>query len=795
MADILAWSEFRGSIDAGLRTAISTTVRVTVTDPDGGHRSWFLGNERPAWLNITPGDYHLIRDGDRIRLTELSGSGDDEVPRILGDGSRTIFFTGTGPVDATAGPRFINSPLGVLLEKENLATLLDTLFPSGPVTRGHHDSRDAWIVPGGDGRTLVVDCSTGVVLELTGPTGTASLRDLVFLTSPVDDTEFTWTGTAEPPPRISDLFPTSHGESSDGEDPVALDAEFSGRLRDMAVPEGAATPSAPANPVPPHLLTYSRSAWRYEDDGGPGHRLGDTAEVRLRFIEGDEPPLPALLSEVTAFAEPASGVVRRDRESGSTGLGYRWPTRLLGHGWNANWDAPRPVTGFLRLRGWFFDDDACGGHEPPAVRGRVDRLTLVSPRDAGEPDTVDVDRISLPFPYLATRDRDYQRGISEVLVTLNLDHGAPPEVTDGIRMTQSGDCVAGDGFLWLPDAELPVVWRHDIRTHSTSPVLLPLTVPTTAHRLAAVYVDGGDCCLRYGWRTDRYDDPDSGQPDGTFRLRITPEGSVSPIDRDSDPERELLLTPEEHDTVSVQLSTDLTAADIESPHKAVRHPDGGWYTSQWVWLSPGRQPGPTGVLQLGRLHPDGSFTVLRREFSRGVRIDPDLVVCGRSVVRWNRTTLTRLSPGLEVLQRVHSMTVIDNVSNAGRYLAVVVNTPTRGDDRFGDSILDRAIATTGHPGETAEQGPEPGSGRTSRMVVLVDPETLEPLVSLTRTDRWPPAAVVAPPPEATPVGADPESGGGETYFLVDDDLVEINRSADGLWNARVIAGFRGVSAF
>ncbi|PVZ14465.1 hypothetical protein [Actinomycetospora cinnamomea] len=87
---------------------------------------------------------------------------------------------------------------------------------------------------------------------------------------------------------------------------------------------------------------------------------------RLRFVEQvpDDLARPAGWSDVVE-----AGATARD-----DGAGPSWPTELAGDGFRALWDAPRPVSGPVRLRGELVVDPLDG----LATTGRIHRLRLVT---------------------------------------------------------------------------------------------------------------------------------------------------------------------------------------------------------------------------------------------------------------------------------------------------------------------------------------------------------------------------------------------------------------------------------
>ncbi|MDN5684544.1 hypothetical protein [Corynebacterium glyciniphilum] len=128
-----------------------------------------------------------------------------------------------------------------------------------------------------------------------------------------------------------------------------------------------------------------------EDDGYPLPSLGDTESFLLVFAEvADGDHGGADVVTLDAWAEEVRSPTWRVEQGGT----WQWWTILRGDGWTAQWAAPRPVVGYVRVTGSLHHDPYwIGLPDISPTRGRVCRIQL-----AGDDVEVDVGAVRLPFP-------------------------------------------------------------------------------------------------------------------------------------------------------------------------------------------------------------------------------------------------------------------------------------------------------------------------------------------------------------------------------------------------------------
>ncbi|WP_312898884.1 hypothetical protein [Corynebacterium variabile] len=231
------------------------------------------------------------------------------------------------------------------------------------------------------------------------------------------------------------------------------------------------------------VLPVRVDAWTVMDMNGPECDLGETVEFILEFREASEESEEGadradMTVTVDAWAQEYPGAGEFDPEQ------MTWTTLLTGDGWSARWDAPRPVLGRVRLTGTFHRE-SLGPHETTVVptRGALVRIRTLNGRRGEESRITEVDRIW-------KSDADRESDIRSFLVDLDLDAASRPESADLQRpCVVHGFAVTGmpgRRALWRGDVRLPLVWRTDLASGTTTPVALPMRISDAEMYLARV---------------------------------------------------------------------------------------------------------------------------------------------------------------------------------------------------------------------------------------------------------------------------------------------------------------------
>ncbi|WP_145943016.1 hypothetical protein [Corynebacterium glyciniphilum] len=644
------WSEMRGLIQCGCDAPLRATVTLW-GEPDGSQYGWVMGGERIASLALGPGTYRLARDNRSRAVSELDGT-----PRLVDDGEHAVVMQGASPLEAT-GCLALTSSAGVLFSRDLLNTVLDRVYPAGPVEQVTHDGRAAWLVPGLPTRhyklpemprSMVVDAETGVVVRIDNGDGGGELTDLECPSSLSSD-DATW-GTV-----VSEKYGV----------PVAPEpwrprgAEGEG---DSLHEGAAAVPQPPVGEFTRFLDSYSRPAPAPVPDGHrsllvvgalpvdpsdslPTWRRGTTIDMVLGFMEvvdSGAMDYSTLVEPctVTAWAEPVQDGEPVDQRMNRRG--FRWQTVLRGDGWTALWDADRPTVGYVKVTGVFYTGPDYG-HPYSPTRGMLTRIRLdcdLRHQDAVVPGVpvpaIDViDGRDLPYwdeePWFGSVDR--------LLFTVDLDAAAPPVVKETHEPQGVLDfAVSRDGettTLWRPEGgALPALWRTDLDTGDTGRVLLPVVVHQYGH---PPY-----------WEFPAH---------GGVTLRVRCAGGEFLIDRDGTVQDAPPESP---------VFPGIAGIDDEPTHVR-RHPDGGWVVVYVEW-----DAGPDGgcFQHLGRLSDDGQVTWVESllnvpsvslviadgwiftgmENVLTVR-DSDLGVVVRRQLPWHVESLVELGPWLGIDRR------------------------------------------------------------------------------------------------------------------------------------------------
>lgn len=261
---------------------VTATLRLW-GEPDGSQFGWIAGDERIAELDLRPGEYRIIRDGDRIRITDTDGT-----PRLVDDGDRAVVMTDGDPLDATEylavtmSATWLRSPGRLLRE-------LDQEFPSGAVEETIRGGRDCLRIPGLPAqhleaspamRRITVDAGTGVLLAVDNGDGGGELVDVCFPDAVPADA-FTWDSDRFGTPRRPDPWrPTGVVEPAEvggGESGARMEPQDEPVAEPAAPTWSERTPSddevrrigereEEAAPGPVELPGYGR-VWRHPDGG------------------------------------------------------------------------------------------------------------------------------------------------------------------------------------------------------------------------------------------------------------------------------------------------------------------------------------------------------------------------------------------------------------------------------------------------------------------------------------------------------------------------------------------------
>ncbi|MEJ6550386.1 hypothetical protein PQI66_12610 [Corynebacterium sp. USCH3] len=577
-------------------------------------------------------------------------------PRLVDDGERAVVMQEASPLEAT-GCLALTSSAGALFSRDRLNMVLDRVYPAGPAEQVTHDGRAAWLVPGLPTRhyrlpemprTMVIDAETGVVVRVDNGDGGGELTDLECPASlplgdatwrPEDSAKYGIPVAPEPwRPRSSDAQGDALQEDAARatEPPVG---EFTRFLESYSQPAPAPVPEGHRS------LLIVGSPPEDPSDRLPAWHRGTTVGLRLRFEESDGSgggTYPTFVEPCTvrAWAEPVQDGEPVDQRMNRRG--FRWQTVLRGDGWTAQWDADRPVIGYVEVTG-VFHAGADYGHPYSPTRGKLTRVRLgcdLRHQDAATsavplPPVDVMDVRDLPF----WDNEPWFGGVDHFLLSMDLDAAAPPVVKEthepqGVHhfaVSRDGDTTT----LWRPEGgALPALWRTDLGTGDTGRVLLPVVVHPYGH-------------------TPYWEFPTH---DGTS-LRVRCAGREFLVDRDGD----VRDAPPESPAFP-----GITGID-DTPSHVRRHPDGGWIVVYVEW-----DVAPDGgcIQHLGRLSDDGEVTWVESLLNvpnvslvtAGGRIftgmenlltvrDSDLGVVVRRRLPWHVESLVELGPWLGIDRR------------------------------------------------------------------------------------------------------------------------------------------------
>lgn len=576
--------------------------------------------ERQEVLRLPAGDYWIVRGKDRCALT-----GADGTPLFRADGDRSVVAVEDGMADITDGRLDFQCCVPEFLERidPDRHDILDPRYTVGKITSVEYEGRAAWLLTRQDTR-VTVDASTGVLLAVSSRGESGELVALEF-PDDLDDDEFSWTGDTVP----ARPWGTDRAE-----------ALFHVELNRLEVPE----PQAP--PAEHRVLPVQVDTWMIEDSSGPQPTLGDTVDLVLQFTEdGDGDHYGAEVVTLDAWAEEAEGTCWQVERGSRRGDEFRWRTILRGDGWSALWEANRPVTGNVHVRGSLHHDGDIMGYQPlPPTRGAVSRIRMV-----GEGHETDVGKVRLPFPYV-----DHFT-VNWIGFTMDLDDAERPEPTEHTPSWFSGFAVTGNGrrrMLWRADPLLPMIWRTELETGVTSSLALPLKMSEAGRfRQRIIMPDGDGVRVRTGKRD--------------FRVGIATDGAGST----------------DHTVTEIPVPDAVSSAD-----NAVTVPDdwgGGWVISdfgemeEWTWTLPGTSVGipvTRGVQRLGRVDESGESNWLYEEKISDSSRRARLLSAGGHVMTWQDDVVRYLDSELQVVREAALPDAVGDghrtVQTAGIYIAV-----------------------------------------------------------------------------------------------------------------------------
>ncbi|MEJ6550062.1 hypothetical protein PQI66_10945 [Corynebacterium sp. USCH3] len=461
-----------------------------------------------------------------------------------------------------------------------------------------------------------------------------------------------------------------------------------------------------------------------EDDGHRLPSLGDTESFLLVFAEaGDEDVGGADVVTLDAWAEEVVAPTWNVEQRGE----WRWWTSLRGDGWTAQWAAPRPVIGYVRVTGSLQHDPyRIGLPDISPTRGRVCRIQL-----AGDDVEVDVGAVRLPFP--SVRDKRSYVGVRSVRFTLDLDEVPAPEPWkatptwfDGFAVSPGSSVAPSEesgmsGTLWRVDEALPLVWKTDLHSGESETVTLPVKISQfKQHPRVIVGPQRGGCLVALT---------------GHRRLLLQAGIHGSRISVSEVPVPSVL-------TEGIDQVVDAPAAWSgwivgryeEADPQAPRAADGTWHG-----------PEQRGALHLGRVSDEGSLTWLNKDDSNGPSTCARILATDSNVMTWKNDVLQFLGPELQVTTEARLPSELGS-----EYLDI---------DTAGPWLVVQSVVIS-----YADDGRESAGVRIS----LVDPENLAVVFS-------------------EPCGPRPhiQVDDRDTVWLADGTLRRFTRDAEGEWRSQL----------
>ncbi|MGO1379686.1 hypothetical protein ACT3S7_09570 [Corynebacterium sp. AOP34-AQ2-28] len=509
------------------------------------------------------------------------------------------------------------------------------------------------------------------------------------------------------------------------DDEATAAAELRVEMQRIAVP-----PPEPA-PAGHRTLPVEIATWMIEDDGYPLPSLGDTESFLLVFAEvtdGDHGGVDVVTLD--AWAEEVRSPTWRVEQGGT----WRWWTILRGDGWTAQWAAPRPVVGYVRVTGSLHHDPyRIGLPNISPTRGRVCRIQL-----AGDDLEVDVGAVRLPFP--SGRAKGRYVGVRSVRFTLDLDEATSPEPWkatptwfEGFAVSLGGSANQSEksgksgksgmsATLWRVDESLPLVWKTDLHSGESETVTLPVKISEFKQYTRVILGPQGNGCVvaLKGHRRLLLEGGDDGSGISVSEVPVPP---VLMDDMD-----QVVDAPEAWGGWIVGRYEE---ADLQASR-----------TEDRTWHGPEQR----GALHLGHVSDEGYLSWLNKDDANGPTTCARILATDEVVMIWKNNELQYLDSGL---QAVGESRLPDDVSS--EYMEV---------DTAGPWVTVRSVVIG---------GAGRGSGSSGLRISLVDPGTLDVVFS-----------------EPCGPRAQVQADGRDTVWLADGDLQRATRAADNDWTTRTL---------
>ncbi|MGN0096207.1 MAG: hypothetical protein ACI38U_09095 [Corynebacterium sp.] len=488
---------------------------------------------------------------------------------------------------------------------------------------------------------------------------------------------------------------------------------FQAEMEELTVPPPGAMPADH------RILPVQMPTSVMEDTGRPQFSLGDTAEFILVFIEdGDGDHGGADVVTLDAWAEEVRSPSWHVEQCGSS---WQWWTILRGDGWAAQWAAPRPVVGRVRVTGSLHHDPyRIGLPDIPPTRGRICRIRL-----AGDDVEVDADSVRLPFPSIRAGQRSFS--VRSARCTMDLDEAAAPVPWEGRPSWSDGfAAIPGRGqgavddtslTLWRTDTLLPQIWKTDLHGGESETVTLPVKISEFRQSPRVILGPQGNGCV-VALKGHRRLLLEGGDGSG-ISVSEVPVPPVLTDDMD-----QVVAAPESWGGWVVGRYEE---ADLKVPAAV----DGTWHG-----------PPQRGALHLGRVSDEGSLNWLNKDESNWSTTCARILATDDAVMTWKNNVLQYLDSELQVIGESRLPEVVSS-----EYMEV---------DTAGPWVTVRSFIIGGAGG-----GPETPGLRLS----LVDPVTLEVVFSEPCGSR-----------------AQVQAEGRHTVWLADDRLRRFTRGDTGEWH-------------
>lgn len=325
-------------------------------------------------------------------------------------------------------------------------------------------------------------------------------------------------------------------------------------------------------------LTVLIDAVKLADSVADGPAVGEVRSFDLLFLEAGLDQPGAGVHRAHAQPIPTEVPSRGTLWFGPSELQPYWLTVLHGDGWEAIWEAPRPVLGQVEVRGVLCH--VLHGYLPTPTRGRVTGVGVITtPADQPADDSSYLLRAVDAAPrWLLDLSGPGQVGPVEsgVLVDLDLDDVPPLPLRPVFVPTD----LAGHGpDLWAVDSHLPLArriragavahrisWPAPVRTKAT-----PRLLHADDH---GVWVGAGDGLRRItvdGHVHRHSPDPVWRLAAGATTLAVhgVPDGAPATLQLHT-PGRDVTTVPAQHDVQGLVATADDDFLILLAPHRALR---------------------------------------------------------------------------------------------------------------------------------------------------------------------------------------------------------------------------------